>query len=79
MRRDTLALYLAGRNPRTARRAKIVIALIVGYALGPIQLFPDFIPILGSLDDVVIVPLGIRLQPGSCLERSWKSAGQEPG
>lgn len=69
---DTLALYLAYRDPRTPRRAKIAIALTVGYALSPIDLIPDFIPILGYLDDLLIVPLGItyatKLVPREVME-----------
>jgi len=69
---DTLARYLAYRDPRTPRRAKLAIALTVGYALSPIDLIPDFIPILGYLDDLLIVPLGIaystKLVPREVME-----------
>lgn len=55
------ALYLAYRDPRVPWYAKIFAALVVGYAFSPIDLIPDFIPILGYLDDLVIVPFGIAL------------------
>src|SRR5512136_1678490 len=55
------ALYLAYRDPRTPWYAKAVAALVVGYAFSPIDLIPDFIPVLGYLDDLVLVPLGITL------------------
>lgn len=55
------ALYLAYRDPRVPWYAKIFVALVVGYTFSPIDLIPDFIPILGYLDDLVIVPLGIAL------------------
>jgi uncharacterized membrane protein YkvA (DUF1232 family) len=59
LRRDAHALYLAARDPRTPWYAKALAVCVAGYALSPIDLIPDFIPILGYLDDVVIVPLGI--------------------
>jgi uncharacterized membrane protein YkvA (DUF1232 family) len=59
LRRDVLALYLAARDPRVPWYAKAVAACVAVYALSPIDLIPDFIPILGYLDDMVIVPLGI--------------------
>ena len=61
LRAETLALYLAARHPGTPWYAKLFIAAIVTYALCPIDLIPDFIPILGYLDDLLLLPLGIAL------------------
>lgn len=61
LRRELHALYLASKDRRTPWRAKAMIALVVGYALSPIDLIPDWIPLVGFLDDLVIVPLGILL------------------
>lgn len=61
MKRDVLALWLAAQDARTPTLAKIVAAAVAAYALSPIDLIPDFVPVLGYLDDVVIVPLGILL------------------
>ena len=61
IKRDTLALYLAARHPDTPWYAKALAVLIVGYALSPIDLIPDFIPVLGYLDDVILLPVGIFL------------------
>ena len=58
---DTLALYYAVRDPRTPWYAKLIAGAVVAYALSPIDLIPDFIPVLGYLDDIVLVPLGIAL------------------
>ena len=58
---DVDALYLAARDPRVPWYAKAVAVAVVAYALSPIDLIPDFIPVLGYLDDVVLVPLGIML------------------
>ena len=55
------ALYLAYRNLRTPWYARLVAAIVVGYALSPIDLIPDFIPVLGYLDDLILVPLGIKI------------------
>ena len=57
----TYALYLAYKDPRTPFYAKAFAACIVGYALSPIDLIPDFIPVLGYLDDIILIPLGIAL------------------
>ena len=59
LQKETFALYLASRHPRTPWYAKVFIAGIVAYAVSPIDLIPDFIPVLGYLDDLVLVPLGI--------------------
>lgn len=61
VKRDVHALYLAGRDPRVPWYAKALAVCVAGYALSPIDLIPDFVPVLGYLDDVVIVPLGILL------------------
>ncbi len=61
LRRDTFALYLAARHPDTPWYAKVLVAGIVAYAFSPIDLIPDFIPILGYLDDLVLIPLGIAV------------------
>ena len=61
MKRDVIALWLAARDPRTPLGAKLVAGAVAAYALSPIDLIPDFIPVLGYLDDLIIVPAGIWL------------------
>ncbi len=61
LEREAYALYLAYRDPRTPWYAKVWTALVVAYAFSPIDLIPDFIPVLGYLDDLLIVPAGIAL------------------
>jgi uncharacterized membrane protein YkvA (DUF1232 family) len=61
LKAETYALYLAARDPRVPWHAKIFAACVVTYALSPIDLIPDFIPVVGFLDDLVLVPLGIAL------------------
>ena len=72
IKRDAIALFLAARDPRTPWCAKVVAGLVAAYALSPIDLIPDFIPVLGYLDDLVIVPLGIwivvRLVPSGLMQ-----------
>jgi uncharacterized membrane protein YkvA (DUF1232 family) len=58
---QTYALYLAYRHPRTPWYAKLFAALIVGYVFSPIDPIPDFIPVVGLLDEMVMVPIGVAL------------------
>jgi uncharacterized membrane protein YkvA (DUF1232 family) len=59
LKSELAALYLAYRDPRTPWYARAAAILVIAYALSPIDLIPDFIPVLGYLDDLVILPLGI--------------------
>jgi uncharacterized membrane protein YkvA (DUF1232 family) len=61
LKRETMALYFAARDPRTPLVAKVLAAVVVAYALSPIDLIPDFIPVIGLIDDLVLLPLGIAL------------------
>lgn len=61
IKRDVHALYLSARDPRVPWYAKAVALAVAAYALSPIDLIPDFIPVIGYLDDLILVPLGILL------------------
>jgi uncharacterized membrane protein YkvA (DUF1232 family) len=78
LKRDTYALYLAARDSRTPWPARLITACVVGYAFSPIDLIPDFIPVLGYLDDLILIPLGIllavRLIPADVLADSRTAA-----
>jgi uncharacterized membrane protein YkvA (DUF1232 family) len=80
LKRETYTLYLAYRDPRTPWYAKVLGALVVGYAFSPIDLIPDAIPILGYLDDLLLVPLGIfftlKMIPPVVLDECRQEAGQ---
>jgi uncharacterized membrane protein YkvA (DUF1232 family) len=58
---QTYALYLAYRHPRTPWYAKVFAALVVGYVFSPIDPIPDFIPVVGLLDEMVVVPIGVLI------------------
>lgn len=58
---ETLALYLAARDPRVPWYAKLLAGAVVAYALSPVDLIPDFVPVLGYLDDLILVPVGLAL------------------
>jgi len=64
IKRDVHAVWLAARDPRTPLLAKVLALIVAAYAVSPIDLIPDFIPIIGYLDDLIIVPLGIMLVVG---------------
>jgi uncharacterized membrane protein YkvA (DUF1232 family) len=61
LKREIYALYLAYKDPRVPWYARLFVACVVGYAFSPIDLIPDPIPVLGYLDDLVLIPLGIAL------------------
>jgi len=71
LRSESYTLYLAARHPATPWYARLLVAAIVAYAFSPIDLIPDFVPVLGVLDDLVLVPLGmalaIRLVPAAVM------------
>lgn len=59
LKKEVLVLYLAYKRPDTPWYAKLLSVVVVGYALSPIDLIPDFIPVLGYLDDLVLIPMGV--------------------
>lgn len=61
LRRDALTIWLAARDPEVPIAARLIAALVAAYAFSPIDLIPDFIPVLGLLDDVLIIPAGLWL------------------
>lgn len=61
LKRETLALWFAARHPDTPWYARLLVAVVVAYAFSPIDLIPDFIPVIGYVDDLILVPLGIWL------------------
>jgi uncharacterized membrane protein YkvA (DUF1232 family) len=81
IRRDVRAVYLASRDPRTPWYAKALAVGVAAYALSPIDLIPDFIPILGQLDELIILPLGIwlvvRMIPAEVIAEHRRSAVRE--
>ena len=82
LKRDVHAVYLAARDPRTPWYAKSLALVVAAYALSPIDLIPDFIPILGYVDELFIIPIGIaltiRLIPAHVLEEHRARGGPSP-
>lgn len=78
LKQELVVLHLAYGHPQTPWTAKTLIILIIGYALSPIDLIPDFIPVLGLLDDIILLPLGIywaiKLIPGEVMTVSRERA-----
>lgn len=72
-----VALSISYRDPRTPFRARVVIACVVGYALSPIDLIPDPIPVLGYLDDLVLLPLGVLLAVRLIPSAVWADAQEQ--
>jgi uncharacterized membrane protein YkvA (DUF1232 family) len=80
LKRDVMTLYFVARDERTPLLARGLAFLVVGYALSPFDLIPDVIPVLGLLDDLILVPLGIwlvlKFVPQIVLEAAREKAGQ---
>lgn len=83
LKQETLAIYLASTDPRTPWPIKALIWFVVAHTFSPIDLIPDFIPVLGYLDDLIITPAGlalaIRLIPPEVLAQARESARQARG
>ncbi len=83
IKRDVVAVWIAGRDPRVPWYAKALALAVAAYALSPIDLIPDFIPVLGYLDDLIIVPLGlllvIKLIPMPLMEEFRADAARRSG
>ena len=81
LKREVIAVYLAAKDPRTPWYAKGLVFLIVAYALSPIDLIPDFVPVLGYLDDLIIIPSGIwlaiRMVPPEVLSEAREAAATD--
>ena len=82
LKRDIHALYLAKNDPRVPWYAKLLAVLIIAYALSPIDLIPDFIPVLGLLDELVLLPVGIllllKMIPPGVMEEYRRTAASHP-
>lgn len=82
LKAELVVLYYAYRNPDMPLAPKLLILLTLGYALSPIDLIPDFIPVLGYLDDLLLVPalirLSVRLIPASVMEAARAEAASKP-
>lgn len=82
LKKEIKSLYFAYQDPRVNFLPKIIIFIAIGYALSPIDFIPDFIPIIGYLDDLIIIPalisLSIALIPKEIMEESRKKAENEP-
>jgi uncharacterized membrane protein YkvA (DUF1232 family) len=74
LKSQVIALWFCRSDPRTPLLAKLVVALVVGYALSPVDLIPDFIPVLGLLDELLILPLGIALAVRLIPADVWSAA-----
>lgn len=83
LKRDIVALWLGARDPRVPLSAKLVAGAVAAYALSPVDLIPDFIPVLGYLDDLILVPVGIliaiRLVPRELMSEFRLVAEQRSG
>jgi uncharacterized membrane protein YkvA (DUF1232 family) len=80
LKQQTLTVYFAARDPRTPFWVRLLAGLVTAYALSPIDLIPDFIPVIGFLDDIILIPLGlavvIRNVPPQVMESARRKAHQ---
>ncbi len=80
LKQHTLTVYFAARDPRTPLLVRLLALLVAAYALSPIDLIPDFIPLIGHLDDLLLIPLGlalvVRLTPPPVLASARRQAQQ---
>jgi uncharacterized membrane protein YkvA (DUF1232 family) len=80
LKQHTLTVYFAARDPRTPMLVRALALLVAAYALSPIDLIPDFIPLIGYLDDLLLIPLGlalvVRLTPPAVIETARVQAQQ---
>ena len=83
LKQQTLTVYYAARDRRTPLHVRVLALFVAAYALSPIDLIPDFIPILGYLDDLLLIPLGlalvVRLTPKEVLETAREQAKEAAG
>jgi len=77
LKQNLIALYFAYQNKQTPLYAKILILIVLSYALSPIDLIPDFIPILGYLDDIILIPLGISLSIQLIPNKIWEQSKEQ--
>jgi len=82
LKKQLTAVYYAYQDPKVKLLPKIIIAISIGYALSPIDLIPDFIPVIGYLDDLIIIPalisLAIKMIPKEVMDEARRKAEAEP-
>lgn len=80
LKQHTLTVYFAARDPRTPLLVRLLALMVAAYALSPIDLIPDFIPVIGYLDDLLLLPLGlwlvVRLTPAEVIDSAREKAAQ---
>lgn len=83
IKRDVVAIWIAARHPRVPWYAKLLAGAVAAYALSPIDLIPDFIPVLGYVDDAIILPIGIALTialiPADVMDECRAKAAEREG
>ncbi|MBP7736346.1 MAG: DUF1232 domain-containing protein [Spirochaetes bacterium] len=82
LKKELSAIYYAYQHPRTGLAPRLIILFTLGYAMSPVDLVPDFIPVIGYLDDLIIIPLlialSVRLIPADVMEECRRKAGERP-